>query len=85
MRITGGTPVAFVLAEYGPGNWNDSEPANPPYDCRTLMKDLHEYLPKTCAFMFWGDNFLPSRQGYAREMMEDPSVLCRVDLCLLKK
>jgi len=67
----------FVLSEYGPGRWDMTEPAVPPYDCRQLLSDIENYWPVVTSFMFWGGCFLPTRQNHAKGMMDAPPLIDR--------
>jgi hypothetical protein len=71
-----GKPV--ILSEFGPAKWDITEPPkDPQYDCPVLLKELRAIWPRTAAFMFWGDCFLPTRQRGAKAMMDDPGVVDR--------
>jgi mannan endo-1,4-beta-mannosidase len=71
----------FVLSEFGPTNWDATEPpSDPPYDCRRLLDELQHDWTQTVSFMFWGGCFLPSRQRNAEAMMNDTRAIDRETL-----
>lgn len=76
----------FVLSEFGPAEWDATEPPrDPPYRCPELLRELRAHWPLTASFMFWGDVFLPTRQQEAEAMMRDPGVIDRERLAALPR